>query len=494
MSGTPGIYKPLKFDMPVGVGVDQNGNIYLANRAGTKNGSTVIQKYTAAGDMLWDLMDVVWIDMMHPIPGNENIVYSSREKMEIDYANQEWNLQAITVNKHKYPDDYRINGNKHTGATWIRKLYNQNFMFLTNMSGTRVDIYRFKGEIAVPTGYVEEESIWYDSNGDGQKSVDEVQSQTTGSTRGFWVDKNGTIWQASRTKGIYEYPLEGLDSNGVLRYSLASRKVYHMPDPFTELRRIRFYPEKNNLMILNGFTQGALSNINHHWKRAGKVLNAYENWNGQFEEPDWQLIPPYEDVAGGNHGDGNIQTFELVDDYVFFAREGSSSGLGIARGTVEVYKKDGTFLGYMTPTDEKGHIGILDITESMVVYRLSWGPYIIAIEDDGKAKIVVYEWCPDGDCIPSDMEIQLIEPEDDTVYTYNNILLETIVTSDTSTIEKVEFYANNELLGSTSGSPYTFVLPDRRLGSIALKAKAIADNSAYKWSNEVYVTASNGDP
>ena len=494
LSGTSGLYGPLKFDMPVGVGVDASGNIVVANRAGSRNGSTIIQKYAPDGTMQWDLKCVVWIDMMQPVPGNENIVHSSREKIEIDYVNQEWNFLATTIDKHQYPDDYRIYGDEHTGPAWIRELEGKKFMFLTNMPGTRVDFYRFDGEIAIPSGYISEESIWYDSNGNGQKDAGEVEGQFTGTTRGFWVDINGTIWQASETKGIYMYPLVGIPSNGTLHYDLSERIKYSMPDPFTELRRIRFYPEQDNLMVINGFTEGELRDVNHHWKRAGKVFRGFENWKESFGSPDWEIIPPFEDVSGGNGGDANIQTFEVVDNFVFMAHNGSSAELGISRGTVSVYKKDGTLVGYMTPTNEMGKIGILDITEAMVVYQLSWGPYIVGIEDDGKSKIVVYQWCPSGDCIPSSMEIQLEEPDDDTLFTYNNVSIEPTISADTCTIDRVEFYTENGLLGISTSPPYSFTIPDTSLGKVSLQAILFAENGAYKYSNEVAVTISNGDP
>ncbi len=427
-SGTPGVYAPLKFDKVMGIGLDKKGNIHIANRMTSPKsmGTTVIQKYTPEGVMLWDIMSVLWIDCVSPHPDNENILYGTGEKLGIDYSTGEWTLKATTVDRHRYPDDSRVeSGHGGNGKTWMRKVDGAVFMFRVVMNGTAVFMYRFDGRIAVPTGHIFTDELWYDTNGDGRRGSTETRAQSTGKTRGFWVDRNGDIWQASESKGIFKYPAGGIDSHGALPYSPAAREMFPMPSPFTKLRRIRFYPEQNNLMVLNGFTD-AYPDSTHHWKRAGKVFAGYENWSGTFRRPDWKIVPRYEEVERWGGG-GNVQSFEVRDNYVFFGRCGASENLGVRAGHIDVWKTDSTRVGWMEPCPFVGDKqGWLDMTESIDVFRLSSGHYIVAVEEDYRSKNILYKWCPDNTCgatcvsrpMPSSATPHLDDPPHGTVEVY----------------------------------------------------------------------------
>ncbi len=140
-------------------------------------------------------------------------------------------------------------------------------------------------------------------------------------------------------------------------------------------------------------------NRQHHWKRAGKVVRCYENWDPTQPVEDWQLhwelAPPSEDVGGGNDGDGNLMSIDIAGDYLFLAREGQSGRLGVKRGHVEVYRlDDGTFVGWMGPPDNLGHVGIIDITHGMKAFRRANGEYLIFLEDSGRSRTIVYRWRP----------------------------------------------------------------------------------------------------
>ncbi|MBD3344401.1 MAG: hypothetical protein GF401_04985 [Chitinivibrionales bacterium] len=393
-SGTRGEYAAKKLDNPHGIGFDSTGNMYIANRPGHE-GSSLFQKYNSSGNLLWDLKCLIWIEAVSPDPRNENVWYGSEEIMEFDFSTGDWSYIASTIDEFTYPDDPR---GGHPGATWLRMLSNQLFMFVGVMNGTEIDIFRYDGYIAVPAGYVTESEIWYDSDGDGHIDTGEKTSQSTGTTRGFYVDSNGDIWQASQTDGIFKYPLQRIDANGVPEYNLTSRVEYGMPSHFNELRRIKFYPEQNNLMVLSGFNSTYPKLTGWHFKRAGRIFSGFENWSGTFSTPDWEIVPPLDDAPRA--GDGNIQGMEVLDGYVFLAPCGNEGNISYSRGHLMVYKTDGTDVGYMEPTAEMGTIGWLDITEPITVSKLSNGEYLIAIEDDWRSKNLFYKWCPNDNCSP----------------------------------------------------------------------------------------------
>ena len=48
----------------------------------------------------------------------------------------------------------------------------------------------------------------------------------------------------------------------------------------------------------------------------------------------------------------------------------------------------------MEPGRDIGEIGLQDIRECLTAHRLSSGEYLVFLEDDFKAKVVMYRWKP----------------------------------------------------------------------------------------------------
>lgn len=413
----PGEKGPLRLYHPKGIGMDTAGNIYVANKSDVNNnGSTLIQSYQPDGTLKWEMSASLWIDCVDAHPENNEILYGGGEKFVMDYSRpigEEATLTAFTANPFDFPGDARIGGHKQgyqRGATWMRSIEGHTFMYLTSMNVLPISIYRFDhknhGEIAIPCGKITGSELWIDHNGNGLEESDEIQLQDIGKGMGGWVDSEGTVWHCDRD-GFDRMTIQGVNQHGVPVYTNQQTTSFPLPQNYTELRRIRFYPERNNMMILNGFTKN-YPDISHHGKRAGKVWQRYDNWSPDRWEMVWELIPPFEDRKTGNFGDANIQAFALRDDYLFFAPNGSSEKMDIARGTVYVYNLHSTeMIGWMEPDpiiqegDPNGgpyNIGIMDINNGMNVVKNNNGEYLIFWEDDWNTKNLMYRWCPNGNC------------------------------------------------------------------------------------------------
>ncbi len=411
----PGQKQPLRFFMPTGVGVDGRGNIYVGSKSDVNNnGATLIQSYSPDGKLNWEMSASLWIDCVDVDPQDPNILYGSGEKFVMDYSaavGKEATLTAFTANPFAFPQDPRTGGDGHggqRGATWMRLIDGRKFMFLTSMSGLPICIYRFQaekyGQTAIPCGRVAGSEIWIDADGNGRPDAGEMEDIDIDRGMGAWVDSQGTIWHAGR-KGFDRFGVEQVNRIGVPVYSRASMKSWPMPEPFTELRRIRFYPERNNMLILNGFTKDH-PNIAHHFKRAGKVFRRYDNWAPDRWHLMWEFIPPFEDRRTGNFGDGNVQAIAVAGNYLFLAPNGSSEALGIIRGHVDVYDLETTEkVGWMEPSPliqdgnpnrQPHNVGILDINDGINVIRRSNGEYLIFWEDDMNSKNLMYRWHPHG--------------------------------------------------------------------------------------------------
>ena len=84
--------------------------------------------------------------------------------------------------------------------------------------------------------------------------------------------------------------------------------------------------------------------------------------------------------------------------------------------------------------------------------------------------------------------VVITSPSNDFVYAPPaNIKIDATASDNDGTINRVEFYANDILKGSATGSPYSFTWSGATVGTYALKAKAIDDDGEGTWSNPVYV-------
>ena len=64
-------------------------------------------------------------------------------------------------------------------------------------------------------------------------------------------------------------------------------------------------------------------------------------------------------------------------------------------GHIEIYNTEsGDKVGYMEPSSEIGEIALQDIRECITVHKRSNGEYIVFLEDDWKAKVLMFRWKP----------------------------------------------------------------------------------------------------
>jgi len=101
-------------------------------------------------------------------------------------------------------------------------------------------------------------------------------------------------------------------------------------------------------------------------------------------------VLPY---AKGTQGHESAEpiSFDVAGGYVFVAY---TRGLkGIKYAFVKILRlQDGTEVGDLVPETKLGEIGLLDILESVNAQRRANGEYIIFLEDDYKAKVVLFRW------------------------------------------------------------------------------------------------------
>lgn len=419
-----GEFGRLRFSNPVGVGTDAAGNIYVAHGGvfggsggDSGGGSAVLESYDGSTSQLnWRLFGLEFIDRAEVSPLSDTDVYTKEERFTLDYSKSlggEWSYRAHTLNRFRYPEDPRL----HIGASagvWMRVIQGDPFLFVLDMDAHYLQIYRFNpetdGETAIPSGlFVGQnlpgqagwpahqpatgEWIWRDADGDGRFDAGEYATRNGDNApayQGWWVDSQGSVWQAGEVAGIRKFPCAGLDARGNPIWNYSSMVVFPKPAQFDQVRRLR-YDAATDTMILGG-TFGA--DTNQHWKPMGPVLCRYDQWSRPTPTLTWRIVAPFV-VGTAIHASCEPASFDVAGDYLFVSYTGASTQNGFATGHVEVFRvSNGESVGFMEPSAEIGEIGLQDIRESIRAHRRVNGEYVIFLEDDLKSKNVLYRWRP----------------------------------------------------------------------------------------------------
>jgi len=110
----------------------------------------------------------------------------------------------------------------------------------------------------------------------------------------------------------------------------------------------------------------------------------------------WLTVLPYV-VGSQGHESCEPMGFDVAGDYIFVPYTGASRAAGVKHGRVEVIRTaDASPVGWMEPCPKfVGEIGLQDIRECLSAHQLKSGEYVIFLEDDYKAKVVIYRWMPE---------------------------------------------------------------------------------------------------
>ncbi|MEG4352952.1 hypothetical protein QUA74_24840 [Microcoleus sp. LAD1_D3] len=396
-SGTRGEVGELKLNGLTGVGTDKAGNIYVSND-GFGGSGTDLRKFSPLGKMQWQLLGLQFVDNADADPGTDGLdVFTKHEHFVMDYSKengQEWSYKAYTLDKFRYPDDPRLHNETHSAASvFVRRIEGKRFLYLTGMFAHQISIYRFDGEIAVPSAiFARDHStwptnqpatgswLWHDKNGDGSIQRNEYESLGA-EDDGIWgweVDSNGDVWQASESGAIRHYPFQGLDTYGTPIYNAATPEKIPMPAPFKSLARIKYYPD-TDVMYLGGYTVDR-PHIGEEWGIVGTEIVRYDNWT-RNKTLRWRITLPYDPKANPML---IIKAMDVAGDRVF----------AVDSRKAEVYVYDtgtGAFVTKLTPgTEVAGETGWVDIPYALRAYRRANGEYVVFVEEDAKAKVIVY--------------------------------------------------------------------------------------------------------
>lgn len=399
-----------RFNRPAGVGADRAGNVYVASGGTTGGGSTVLECYAPGDTLRWRRLGLLFVDLPDADPrAGVTDVFTKEEHFTLGGPGG-GTYRSYTVNPRKYPDDPRL----HRDATtaWVRVLSGQRFLFTTEMTAETLQVFRFQpgtdGETAIPCALFAKrhnddekhpyplhqpskgEWLWTDRNGDGAIGVDEFQTNGGADSHGIMMpDEQGTIWQATDDT-IRALPFQGLSAQGVPRWGYAKARTYAKPADLDEVRRLRYLPDRD-VMLLGGNKGG---DHNQHWKPMGPVLCVYDGWSALKPTLRRSVVLPYDKGSRG-HESAEPISFDVAGDYVFVAYTRGLKTNTFKNAFVKVLRlNDLSEVGDLSAEAALGETGLLDLVESVRALRRADGEYVIFLEDDYKAKSIVFRWRP----------------------------------------------------------------------------------------------------
>jgi hypothetical protein len=272
-STKPGVITPTKFWGIRGLGMDAEGNIYVA----MSEMGTVLRKFSPEGKLIWELHGEFFCDVAVADPSDDAAtVWGIQERYAMDWSQppgRDSRWVGYTLNRHKYPNDPRgltfvkQNGEHGLTSPQIAYIKGRRFLFVGGMFASNfINIFRFEGEMAVPSGLILQwanplyrteqkwppckptgTSIWRDLNGDGDYQGDEFAPNTPRVHPGpFWVDKQGNIWMAY---GFFRYDCQGLDPKGNPIYSADKITVLDKPKGINQIARVCYLDDTDTLVL-----------------------------------------------------------------------------------------------------------------------------------------------------------------------------------------------------------------------------------------------------
>ena len=394
-SGKPGEVAPTKFWGIRGIGMDAQENLYVAM---SEMGSC-LRKFTREGKLVWELRGDFFVDLVCADPRTDGRdVWGIQEHFVMDYApppGKDSRLVGYSLNRHQYPNDPRgltfVKQNGEHGLTSPQIVYlnGRRFLFVGGMFASNfINIFRYEDEMAIPSGLIlqwgndlyrtEQKwppnkpkgvSIWRDLNGDGDYQAEEFAPNTDRVHPGpFWVDQKGNIWMAY---GFFRYDFQGLDEKGNPIYRGDKITVLEPPKGVNKVGRVVYLDASDTLIVAE-----EARDIRH----IGRVFVCQGYLAGNRETVS------FESAAGKE-----AECVAAAGDYIF-------TGGWKERGRIFVNRmSDGAAMGVFDPGPTVGGVentGWIDILTGISAHKRANGEYLVFVEEDYKAKVLLYRWKP----------------------------------------------------------------------------------------------------
>lgn len=503
----PGFYHPYKLWGMTGVGCDSQGRIFVS----TSEMGSAIRCFKKVSDnwiLDWRVENYFFVDnVFYDEETDAAEIYGVQEHIRMDFsqkvAGKEWSVVGYTLDSYTYPEDPRgieaVKAGGEHGLTGVteRKINGIRYLWINGMTCQAPKIFKFKPntDIAVPCGMFMARNariydlpltywwppqrpntnqggtmFWSDLNNDGKYQSNEYSMRTNSFESGdYFVDKSGNIWQGGNPIKIWKATIE---TNGNITYSDNNVEEITIAG-VNGIGKMVMQEDRDRLVVLSA----SCRNID------GGKMYSIDKWSTGNRTAKY-----VGDIKGPHQS-----AWTVAGDYAFEAGWETRAKVWVTNLT------NGNLVGTMIPDASCGGLdrtGWVDISSGIQAYkRVSSGEYLVFVEDDGLSRVILYRWCPTGDCVESDMKVNLTSPENDTVYlSYNQFSFNAEVTKDTSVVSKVQFLVNDTIVAESLSAPYQALWNIPHAGKIKVNAKATSTSGAIAYSPSVFCKVTDGSP
>jgi hypothetical protein len=138
---------------------------------------------------------------------------------------------------------------------------------------------------------------------------------------------------------------------------------------------------------VTGYTAAAPYPDASYWKEAGRLLARYDNWSSGTPTQTWAVNQPWDSSTTLPRATVGIA---VAGNYVFMAE--------LFTDQIDVYdNRTGQLVGTMTPGATVGNTsGWVDVYMGISATLRSNGEYVVLVEDDARAKLLMFRWTPPG--------------------------------------------------------------------------------------------------
>jgi hypothetical protein len=262
-------------------------------------------------------------------------------------------------------------------------------------------IFRFEGEIAVPSGLFKEPwpiylqegmpsqnwppfgpdpndpnkvfHMWRDKNGDGDYQADEWTKTGMQNRRAVWPDSKGNLWMGGGN--IIRWNMQGFDNAGNPIYSEDKITDFGSAPGFGGVQKLDYNVERDILVVADNGSIGV-----------------FKDWSKGNRTPLSRFDARSTSPCG----------YALAGDYIFdvgcCCHPSMNDQSGDSRTRVSVHRlENGEFIGFLEPANAAGgyQYTMVDICYPITAFQRSTNEYIVLVEDDAQAKVLMYRWAPD---------------------------------------------------------------------------------------------------
>ncbi|NJL31959.1 MAG: DUF1349 domain-containing protein [Phycisphaerales bacterium] len=196
---------------------------------------------------------------------------------------------------------------------------------------------------------------------------------------GISIDSNGAVWISGIHSGLRKYTMTSINAFGVPIFSASVQSSFPL-SPITNLGRAIYEPETDS-MFLSGYTS-ANPRDGTLWGEAGRELVRINNWSGS-RTLAWRTVLPYD----ADPPAGDIVTVKSIS----MAGNRIIAAMGTTGAVIAYDKTTGQKVADLARGPEiGGYGGWLDTVQPVSAFQRSNGEYLIFVEEDLLAKIIMY--------------------------------------------------------------------------------------------------------